>query len=646
MLFHLFLLVLIIFTLFFFYTDVMNKINTNKPFAEGMTNAIGVCPSTIYTDPTDFGYMWGPWLTSENTAKPVTAIYFDSNNESGIAACVDGIYLKMVKFDKNGDNVPSSGKYVKKDGHPINTENKNHDEIKKYYDESVTEAGDNYLFKKGSKFCSTSPWSTSNDIKTSTSETSRIDQSTGATVTEKCVTVSELDNASRWVDHLFGTLSNTKCADKDKIMAAKTAAKTDFISGVIKGFQNDKEASNNYYMSAIDKAKPMLESAFDVKVQNVATANSQHPLLQDGEGGEGGEGGIEDATNQNGLPERHTQNNVTDNMADGATYGLDQHSSVPTVTTLEDQLKQTPAYQQAVNQISNKNGNYEMANGNIVQPATGTCSNGCTAPQYDNEKCTNQMIGGKAYRSCPWIGDGSINDSMCKDCGSILMPKNDYGYARTRPGLFSKNTLDNLLAGTQFNKEPQKPNANYVNIGLQFMNELAMARNFRLPYISQEKYEVIGKIVHKYQLNHNNHNTSRKDLTDIINGVLNSEKIPTTLNNVNGGAGVGVGDGGAITNTLKPNEEVFTLQNTLNEPSTNEDTVRSEKIIKGLMGSNDFYKSSAQGVNETQGDNRLGGSKTLFDKSKKHSGYTTKYRPNDPRHRPKPYDSIWELFKQ
>ena len=38
MLFHLFLLVLIIFTLFFFYTDVMNKINTNKPFAEGFVS--------------------------------------------------------------------------------------------------------------------------------------------------------------------------------------------------------------------------------------------------------------------------------------------------------------------------------------------------------------------------------------------------------------------------------------------------------------------------------------------------------------------------------------------------------------------------------------------------------------------------------
>ena len=41
-------------------------------------------------------------------------------------------------------------------------------------------------------------------------------------------------------------------------------------------------------------------------------------------------------------------------------------------------------------------------------------------PQYDNDKYTNLELGGKA--ECPWI-DGSINDSMCKDCGSILLPK-------------------------------------------------------------------------------------------------------------------------------------------------------------------------------------------------------------------------------
>lgn len=458
---------------------------------------------------------------------------------------------------------------------------------------------------------------TSMNTTSSTKETSSVDPTTGAKVTEKCVTVTELSTAAKWVDHLFGTLSNTKCADKEKVMAAKTASKTDFISGIIKGYQNDKDGSNQYYMQAIDKAKPMLDAAFDVKVHSAATPNSQHPLLQGGEGeGEG----------------EHLQNNVTDTMMDGATNGLNQNGSVPDVTTLEDELKQTPAYQQAVNQISgnNNNANYQMANGNLVQPPTGDCPNGCRAPQYDNDKCTNLELGGKAYRSCPWIGDGSINDSMCKDCGSILLPKNDHGYARTRPGLYNKNTINKLLAGTTFNKEPEKSNVNYTNIGLEFMTELSRARNFNLPYISQQNYEKIGRIVSKYQLDVNTGNTNKKDLTDIINGVLNSGTIPTSLNSVSDN----------LTGQIQSNTDGFSLQTVTDKPATSTDTGRSEKIIKGLLGKTDYYESSSIGLQEKQNDNRLGGSKTLY------SGYTTKYRPQDPRKGVKPYDSIWELFKQ
>ena len=115
---------------------------------------------------------------------------------------------------------------------------------------------------------------------------------------KKCVTVSQLDSASKWVDHLFGTLgkivllnhkgenlfvlTNSSSFCCYKVMAAKTASKTDFIAGVIKGYQNDRQGSTDYYMSAIDKAKPMLDAAFDVNTQNVASANSQHPLLQGG----------------------------------------------------------------------------------------------------------------------------------------------------------------------------------------------------------------------------------------------------------------------------------------------------------------------------------------------------------------------------
>ena len=429
------------------------------------------------------------------------------------------------------------------------------------------------------------------NITTSTSQNSHIDPTTGAKVTEKCVTVSELNTAAKWVDHLFGTLSNTKCANKEKVMAAKTASKTDFISGVIKGYENNREESNKYYMQAIDKAKPMLDAAFSGSSSGSDASTGSAPV----------------------------QHNVTASMTDDATNDLEQNSSVPQVATENEQIIQTPAYQQAVNQISGKNSNYQMANGNLITAATGNCPNGCRAPQYDNEKCSNQMLEGKAYRNCPWIGDGSINDAMCKDCGSVLLPKNKYGYARTRPGLFNNNTLNNLLSGKKFNKEPKNPNVNYTNIGLEFMNELAMARNFTLPYISSEKYATIGKIVNKYQLNENTGNNNKKELTDIINSALNSGELPTTL---------------------ESNTDNYNLQTTLNETTTNEDTARSEKIIQGLMGSNEFYKTSAAGVSETQSDNRLGGSKTLF------SGYTTKYRPRDPRKRPKPYDSIWEIFKQ
>ena len=796
MLFHLFLLVLIIFTLFFFYTDVMNKINTNKPFAEGMTNAAAPAGENLSGKGADYrgkqnktkgGYTCQNWNSdaTHNRHSAIKDAYRDKKNGTGdhnfcrnptgnhgniwcyttdknkrwddceplpsaapngytytgesqcqdwnshYVACqtaLDGTtcsikattidecaaecnkrdscgemyfkngvcYLadgkcvpqtnpsnpqphykkstassignigKLVTYemltDKSDFCADGSNKTTKMEwsgevceggkikwnsmkslagttrpdqaaGCSWNREGKSDAWITKYIGScgvsptyvslptTVTELESKKEYTTSEASAPASAASAGMNITSSTKETSSIDPTTGAKVTEKCVTVSELNTAAKWVDHLFGTLSNTKCADKEKVMAAKTASKTDFISGIIKGYQNDKDGSNQYYMQAIDKAKPMLDAAFDVKVHSAATPNSQHPLLQggEGEGEEPGEG-------------EHIQNNVTDTMMDGATNGLDQNGSVPDVTTLEDQIKQTPAYKQAENQISgnNNDGNYLMANGNLVQPPTGDCPNGCRAPQYDNDKCTNLELGGKAYRSCPWIGDGSINDSMCKDCGSILLPKNEHGYARTRPGLYNKNTVNQLLAGTVFNKEPENYNVNYTNIGLEFMTELSRARNFNLPYISQQNYEKIGRIVSKYELDVDTRNSNRKNLTDIINGVLNSGTIPTSLNSVSEN----------LTGQIQPNSDGFSIQTVLDKPATSTDTGRSEQLIKGLLGKTDYYESSSIGLQEKQNDNRLGGSKTLY------SGYTTKYRPQDPRKGVKPYDSIWELFKQ
>ena len=163
---------------------------------------------------------------------------------------------------------------------------------------------------------------------------------------DSCVKVNDLDTANKWVDKLFETLSGTKCADKNKVMAAKTASKTDFISGIIKGYENDREGSNKYYMSAIDKAKPHLEMAFSSNAANEMTSP--------------------------GVNINETTAPVVNNIA------------APQQPTWQDQ--------QMAQQYSQQNEGYTMSNNNIVIKGNGQCPNGCRSPAYDSNMCKNEIF--------------------------------------------------------------------------------------------------------------------------------------------------------------------------------------------------------------------------------------------------------------
>ena len=500
MLFHMFLLISIIFTLFFFYTDVMNKISTNKPFAEGMDN-----PETE-EQPT-------PDETNSSSSK-------DSNSSA----------------ESSSSSAESS--------------------------------------------------SSSQDSSSSTESSS-------------CVNGFVKDDKGVVVCNKF-----TGC--NDKISCQKKYPNVIMNNWTISE-NGEKTTTNGYEESNVGCANYMKRGC-DIESYSPDTTGM---VSQESP----------DVTQP--MPPSETSLNSASN---GSTDNLQQNTSIPEVQSQNDQMYQTPVYQQAVNQISGKNAHYQMANGNLISTPTGNCPNGCKAPQYDNEKCSNEIIGGKAYRNCPWIGEGSINDSMCKDCGSVLLPKNIHGYARTRAGLFNNNTVNNLLVGKNFNKEPNNPNINYKNIGFEFMKELSMARNFTLPHISERDYTSIGKVVNKYQLDEISSVSGKKELIDIINDVLNTGKLPNTLNS---------------------NKDEYNLQNTLHIVGNDSKDERTEKIVKGLMGSNEYYNSSGKLNKERNSDNRLGGSSKLYNKKvNNQSAYTNKYRPVDPRKKPKPYDSIWELFSQ
>ena len=124
-------------------------------------------------------------------------------------------------------------------------------------------------------------------------------------------------------------------------------------------------------------------------------------------------------------------------------------------------------------------------------------------------------------------------------------------------------------------------------------------KNFDIPRtITVEEYTALGKLVHKFQTDESF--SSRQLLIDFINGIL----ITT-----------------ALSRSADP-EGVY-------------DNDKSELTGKGAY-------AYSEGKKEAKSDNRLGGSKSEYEKQ--NTAYTTNYKPTDPRKDPNPYNSVWDIF--
>ena len=253
-------------------------------------------------------------------------------------------------------------------------------------------------------------------------------------------------------------------------------------------------------------------------------------------------------------------------------------------------------------------GLYRMANRGLIKRGAGACPNGCQPPQYDNSDCTNAVIKGKSYRKCSWISEGGGGKNSCKGCGAILLPKNNYGFARTRPGLFDNKSMKSALAnaGGDMNLSG---NANYIRIGKNFMNELAQTKDFSLPYITPTEFKNIGRIVSNYKLHRGR--SGKNSLTREINNVLNTSNFPTKLLKYQGSSA----GGGSNKNNL---------------------AAKAASTITQNLGPDTLYSKEESRL-EAKSDNRLGGAKSAYKKN---------YKPVDPRNQPRPYDSAWNVFQK
>ena len=396
------------------------------------------------------------------------------------------------------------------------------------------------------------------------------------------------------------------------LMSAYTKSKPDLdkaqphLQSAFKKAEPDIKLAQPHLMSAYTKAQPDIKNAFDNSFNdfNEAYQKSRPHLgaevVELGEKIRGGNSINSNNTQESGVmqqmpPQMLQPTPVTENV-----MSQNKNNTISRAT----QSAETPMEMQ---QFTANNPSFSrLANGHIAKHGKDICPNGCLAPQYDNDMCSNEIFMGKQYRSCPWVSDGRIDNTACNDCGAILIPKNKFGYARTRPGLFNDMSLKMALEGCKLDKESD--NLDYEQIGMDFMDDLARIKRFREPRLKQSEYRVIGRIVYKYDMDKLNAALYKDRLTGVLNNVLNSTDL-----------GAPIADGYAKHRRRRKCGQ------------RGKDGAKVEQL-KSIMGDLKYQGVVDGAIDEMKSDNRLGGSKTA---------YTQKYKPMDPNKFPRPYDAIW-----
>ena len=131
--------------------------------------------------------------------------------------------------------------------------------------------------------------------------------------------------------------------------------------------------------------------------------------------------------------------------------------------------------------------------------------------------------------------------------------------------------------------------------------------------IETNEYVSIGKLVHKYQTERTH--STKTTLTDFINAIL----VTTSLSK----------------DRKIDNNSMITAH--VSKNGGNFDINRKKLTGKGVY-------AYADAEREIASDNRLGGSKSLYEKHISDRVRKINGIPRDPRRQPNPYNSIWDVF--
>jgi len=314
------------------------------------------------------------------------------------------------------------------------------------------------------------------------------------------------------------------------------------------------------------------------------------------------------------------------------------------------------------------------------------CPNGCTAPTELTGNCNSleKDANGNYYKNCPYecSGPGCQYDQQCTDCGAFkitgLWDKNgnyigqdesvqktaastvaggtravgmpdgtldaDTADAYSRAGgsisipssvktvacdvlAIHNNSAHSSTYGQWFPGQVSKLNlsqTNYEHAGRKFLNEESVKKGVRTPLVMDSEAEVLGRLLWRVHLAAITQNCMKNTPTSVT----------TTMND-----------------ELALMKKVHQIQNSRTESSIS----GTACAINTSCQPKQTASLSTTGMMTNCGDNRPGAyalaadatnsiNSTVPSVSGGSSSYSSNYKPRNPNKKPKPYNSIWDIF--
>jgi len=321
------------------------------------------------------------------------------------------------------------------------------------------------------------------------------------------------------------------------------------------------------------------------------------------------------------------------------------------------------------------------------------CPNGCIAPTELSGNCDSLQkdASGNYYKSCPYecaktFGAGCDFDQQCASCGAYkvtgLWDKNgnyigqDESVQKTSGSGVADNaqtagvndgTLDsdtaavysdavtgtsspasvqtacdvlaihnssahNSTYGQWFPASVSNMNlsqTSYEHAGRKFLNEESVKKGVQTPLIMASEAEVLGRLLWRVHLAAITQNCMNNTPTSVQTTMRDELALMKKVHEIQNVAATSSLQGCDINSTCQPKQ-------TANCPTTGMMTqTPAATTAATTASSSDTRPSATTSINSTVPSMLGAGSST---------SYTTDYRPRNPNLKPKPYNSIWDIF--